>query len=100
MKDFNQWSFAEAAPPAGLAVPLQALWWLKKGKLALGPEWEKAHELCQTKEGEGSYDLVHALAHWIEGDTANANYWYRRVGVQRAADIAAEWQRVAAEFSK
>ncbi|MGB8314804.1 MAG: hypothetical protein WCE69_09995 [Aestuariivirga sp.] len=100
MKDFDQWSFAEAAPPAGLSVPLQALWWLKKGKLALGPEWEKAHEFCQANEGDHAHDLVHALAHWIEGDMSNAGYWYRRVGVQRAADIAMEWQRVAAELSK
>jgi hypothetical protein len=54
-----------AAPPSGLTVPQQALWWLKKGGLAMGPEWEKAHALCQQAEGTREYDLVHALAHWI-----------------------------------
>ena len=56
--------------------------------------------ICQTKEGEQFYDLVYALVHWIEGDMSNAGYWYRRAGVQRAADITEEWQRVAAELSK
>ena len=94
------WSYVENAPPAALPAPLQALWWLKKGGLAMGPEWNKAHELCQTGEGKRAYDLVHALVHWIEGDKTNTAYWYRRVGEHRAADIAAEWQRILSELSK
>lgn len=84
-----------STPPSGLTVPQQALWWLKKGGLAMGPEWEKAHALCQQAEGKREYDLVHALAHWIEGDDSNAAYWYRRVGGGRAATIKEEWERVA-----
>ena len=86
-------------PAASLPPPLQALWWLKKGNLALGPEWEKAHTLCQLKEGEPAYDLVHALAHWVEGDMGNAAYWYRRVKQDRAATKEAEWERIAAALS-
>ena len=82
--------------PKGLSVPLQALWWLRKGGFAMGPEWKTAHELCQSNEGDPDHDLVHALAHWIEGDMGNAAYWYRRVGGERAASIEAEWQRIAA----
>ena len=44
-------TFDAAEPPAALAPPLQALWWLKKGGLATGPEWERAHEICQAAEG-------------------------------------------------
>ncbi|MCA0434463.1 MAG: hypothetical protein LCH46_14520 [Proteobacteria bacterium] len=85
-----------ATPPAGISPPQQALWWLKKGAYALGPEWEKAHNICQQQEGTRAYDLVHALAHWIEGDAANRDYWYRRVSPwSRAASIEAEWQQVA-----
>ena len=84
-----------AAPPPDCTVPQQALWWLKKGGFAMGPEWKKAHALCQQKEGTREYDLVHALSHWIEGDDSNAAYWYRRVGGGRAATIADEWERVA-----
>ncbi len=100
MKDPNPWSTVEDAPPVALSPPLQALWWLKKGELVMGEEWKKAHELCQTQEGEHAYDLVHALVHWIEGDKSNAAYWYRRVGEQRAADIKTEWQRIVSELSK
>lgn len=79
-----------------LSAPLRALWWLRKGGLKMGPEWQKAHELCQLDEGNRAHDLVHALAHWIEGDDANAAYWYRRVGDRRAATVADEWHRIAA----
>ena len=60
--------FGMDTPPAGLARPLAALWWLKKGGLVMGPQWEKAHELCQMQEGDRAHDSVHALVHWIEGD--------------------------------
>ena len=83
------------APPASLSPPLHALWWLKKGGLKMGPEWHKAHGICQQREGDRAHDLVHALAHLIEGDRSNANYWYRRAGESPATDIAAEWQRLA-----
>lgn len=82
-------------PPHGLSVPQQALWWLKKGGFALGPEWDTAHHLCQQHEGDLDHDMVHALAHWIEGDAANAAYWYRRTGARRAATVVEEWTRIA-----
>lgn len=80
-----------------MTPPQQALDLLQKGGLKMGPDWQKAHEICQTAEGTRDYDLVHALCHWIEGDIANRNYWYARVAPwQRADTIAAEWQAVAA----
>jgi hypothetical protein len=85
--------------PAGLPAPLQALWWLRKGRLAMGNEWQKAHELCQQDEGDFAHDAVHALVHWIEGDAGNANYWYRRTGETRAATIEAEWRRLAEKLA-
>jgi hypothetical protein len=94
MAKFDSDSFKSSAPDANLAPPLQALWWLRKGGLLMGPEWQKAHTICQQDEGNPSYDIVHALAHWIEGDEANAAYWYRRAGGQKAETIEAEWERV------
>jgi hypothetical protein len=91
-------SFTHSTPDAYLTPPLQALWWLKKGGLVMGPEWEKGHAICQQDEGNPSYDIVHALAHWIEGDEANAAYWYRRVGGDRAATVAAEWDRILGQL--
>ena len=87
-------SFSNPTPPTDLSPPLQALWWLKKGNLVMGAEWEKAHAICQQKEGNPEYDIVHALAHWIEGDESNAAYWYRRVEGKRAVTIADEWERI------
>ena len=83
------------APPLVLSVPLQALWWLKKGGFQLGAEWKKAHSLCQQNEGDRAHDLVHALCHWVEGDPSNRDYWYRRIqGWTRASDFAQEWQQI------
>ena len=98
MTKFDPVSFSKPTPPIDLSPPLQALWRLKKGGLVLGPEWEKAHAICQQDEGNPQYDIVHALAHWIEGDEANARYWYQRVGGVRAPTIAAEWERIAGEL--
>lgn len=92
--------FAAEAPPDGLSPPRTALWWLKKGGLATGPAWERAHEICQAQEGDPAHDRVHALAHWIEGDLSNSAYWYRRSGDDgRAADIAGEWERLVADIA-
>jgi hypothetical protein len=86
--------FSTATPPPALSPPAQALWWLKKGDFKMGAAWETAHAICQTAEGTRSYDLVHALAHWIEGDESNRDYWYTRVGGGRAATVEDEWQRI------
>jgi len=52
---------------------LHALW------LGLRGEWASAHEIVQSQGGpEAAW--VHAWLHRIEGDEANAAYWYRRAG--------------------
>ena len=94
-------ALAAEAPPEGLAAPAAALWWLAKGGWAVGPEWERAHEICQQAEGEPDHDHVHALAHLIEGDGPNSDYWYRRAGRRRqSADPRAEWAAVAAALDR
>ncbi len=86
----------QQAPP-DLSPPQEALWWLKKGGFGLGPDWQRAHALCQLHEGNRDYDLVHALCHWIEGDLGNRDYWYRGLSPWvRAATIEAEWDAVRA----
>lgn len=67
-------SIARPQPPAGLSSALQALWWDAKGN------WKKAHERAQ--EHDVAADMrVHAYLHRKEGDQSNAEYWYRRCGV-------------------
>jgi hypothetical protein len=93
------WDASADSPPDGLAPAVAALWWLRKGGLATGPAWERAHAICQAHEGEPAADLVHALAHWVEGDLGNADFWYRRAGRCRGGDIDGEWTRLAAELA-
>jgi hypothetical protein len=89
-----------SAPPKDLTKPLQALWWVKKGSLRVGPEWDEAHVIVQAMEGVTEFDWVHALLHWIEADMGNADYWYRRAGKKRAtASVSAEWEHIAKSLS-
>jgi hypothetical protein len=84
-------SVSQAQPPAGLARPVQALWHAKKG------DWDAAHALAQQEEGEKRHDWVHAYLHRVEGDLANAGYWYRRAGQPAATGaLDAEWAAIAA----
>jgi len=74
---------------------LEALDSLKAGDLRTGPEWERAHEICQAHEGEADFDWIHALCHRIEGDDGNAGYWYRSAGRARnRGTIAEEWAAI------
>ena len=79
-------SLHAAAPPAGLPVPLQALWWDAKG------EWTRAHSLVdalETPEGMA----VHAYLHRKEGQEWNADYWYQRAGRRfRRPRLQEEWE--------
>jgi hypothetical protein len=82
-------SLAVAAPPAGMSLAAQALWWDAKGN------WQKAHECAQEQDDEtGAW--VHAYLHRKEGDASNAGYWYRRAGKPAATvPLADEWDAIA-----
>jgi hypothetical protein len=82
-------SLAETEPPAGLSPALQALWWQGRG------DWEQAHRLAQAGGGaDGAW--VHAHLHRVEGDLANAAYWYRRAGRPVAGSpLEDEWAAIA-----
>jgi hypothetical protein len=62
---------SEPQPPAGLTPALQSLWWMERGV------WERAHGLIDDANGADEC-WVHAHLHRVEGDLANAGYWYRR----------------------
>ncbi len=76
VEEFN----ALTAPEAEWPAPLAALWWDAKG------DWARAHGLVdelETQEGMA----VHAYLHRKEGAEWNADYWYKRAGLdtRRAA---------------
>ena len=82
-------SISEPAPPDGLSLALQALWWDAKG------DWQKAHECAQERDDRPGMH-VHAYLHRKEGDFDNADYWYGRAGDSRPrTDLAVEWRELA-----
>jgi hypothetical protein len=83
-------SLSAEKPPSGLAVPVEALWWAAKG------DWDTAHRLVQDDESKEAA-WVHAYLHRVEGDLANAGYWYRRAGrPETKAALEDEWAEIVA----
>ena len=83
-------SLEQDEPPGELPGALLALWYAAKG------DWHRAHEFAQAENDEtGAW--VHAYLHRVEGDQANAGYWYRRAGKARCeAPLQKEWEEIAA----
>lgn len=83
-----------AAEAATLPPLLYALWHDARG------DWASAHALAQDVEtSDGA--RVHAYLHRKEGDTFNANYWYRRAGQPAfAGSLEDEWMAVTAALLK
>jgi hypothetical protein len=86
-EDFRA-SLGAAAPPLGVSPALAAMWHDAKG------EWDAAHRLAQAEENaDGAW--VHAYLHRVEGDLANAGYWYRRAGKPASQQpLPAEWTAI------
>ena len=89
-KEFRSSAASGSEPPGGTSAALRALWHLARD------EWDAAHHLAQSQEDrEGSW--VHAHLHRVEGDLANARYWYRRAERPPSdAPLAEEWEEIAA----
>lgn len=82
-------SFDRAKPPADLAPALAALWWAGKD------EWAKAHKMVMDAAGRDCA-WVHAYLHRVEGDLANAGYWYRRARRPISTEpLTVEWAAIA-----
>ena len=81
---------AGEAAPGGLSGALAALWHLARD------EWDAAHGAAQSDDSrDGAW--VHAHLHRVEGDLANAGYWYRRADRPASeAPLDVEWEEIAA----
>jgi hypothetical protein len=66
-------SLEATTPPADVTPPLRALWHGLRG------DWRTAHEIVQAEDDRDSA-WVHAWLHRVEGDLANARYWYGQAG--------------------
>ena len=86
-KEFRA-SASRPAPPADLGPALTALWHLARD------EWDAAHGCAQSDDSrEGAW--VHAHLHRVEGDLANAAYWYRRADRPPSqASLDDEWEEI------
>jgi hypothetical protein len=84
----------QETPPGGLSLALQALWHQARG------DWDRAHRLAQAQhDGAGAW--VHAHLHRVEGDAANAGYWYRRAGrTPSQAPLEREWEEIVTALLK
>ena len=82
-------SLLDPAPPAGLSLGLEGLWWDGKG------DWNRAHK-CAQKQDDSLGAAVHAYLHRKEGDISNAGYWYRRSGKPVCkSSLLQEWSDIA-----
>ena len=82
-------SLAEEAPPEGLSMAAQALWWEAKG------DWHLAHQ-CAQKQPDADGAWAHAYLHRVEGDLRNAGGWYSRAGRPAStAPLKEEWETIA-----
>jgi hypothetical protein len=69
--------------------------------LAIAGEWKRAHEIVQQDEKDTTSCWIHAVLHKIEGDAANARYWYSRAGqsYEAYADAKAELAAIKAALT-
>src|SRR3977135_2031307 len=73
LEEFNGSIIHDEVPPAGLSIPLAALWWDAKRD---GPRAQSLVDELESMEGMA----VHAYLHRQEGSVSNAEYWYERSG--------------------
>jgi hypothetical protein len=86
--EFTQ-SLSGNEPVPGLSPALKALWWDAKG------DWRHAHG-CVEHETTAEAAWVHAYLHRVEGDLANARYWYSRAGQPPySGALTEEWGAIA-----
>lgn len=87
LSDFTA-SLQTPTPPASISPALRALWYDGRG------DWEGAHTIAQD-DGSAYGSWVHAYLHRKEGDTWNANYWYRKAGrTMPQTTLDEEWNTI------
>ncbi|MCY7359730.1 MAG: hypothetical protein LH609_20205 [Rudanella sp.] len=86
-------SLTALEPPTNLSPIAEALWHDAKG------DWERAHNVAQSREGIRDYDRLHAYLHRKEGDTRNAGYWYCQAKAEVfAGTLDEEWEALVQDF--
>jgi len=79
-------------PANGLSVQLKSLWYDGKG------DWRQAHTQVDQLADQASA-WVHAYLHRKEGDTWNADYWYKKAGqIRPDLSLDDEWEQLVSHF--
>ena len=87
LETFQQ-SVKGEAPPEGINVYLEAMWYDAHGN------WNKSHSLVDHLE-DVTASWVHAYLHRKEGDIWNADYWYKKAGRKRPdISLEQEWELI------
>lgn len=74
------------------SAELLALWYDGNG------DWKKAHDQVDQLSGK-SAARIHAYLHRKEGDQWNAEYWYRRAGVEVfQGSLEQEWKILLRDY--
>jgi len=85
---------SSALPKDNFSPELKALWYDGKG------DWKLAHDQVDHLTSK-SASRVHAYLHRKEGDSWNADYWYRKAGEKRPEiSLDEEWEELAQRFLK
>jgi hypothetical protein len=53
-------------------------------------DWQAAHAIVQEDEESALACWAHGIVHLMEGDTANARYWYKKAGRPFGEDVPKE----------
>ena len=63
-------------------------------------DWKGAHEIVQSDEESALACWAHGIVHVLEGDLANARYWYGRAGRRFSEDAPAEIAALSAALKR
>ena len=63
-------------------------------------DWKSAHEIVQADENSAAACWAHGIVHLMEGDVANARYWYRKAGRPFNQDLPAEIAALSATLKR
>ena len=63
-------------------------------------DWQAAHAIVQEDEASALACWAHGIVHLMEGDTANARYWYKKAGRPFGEDVPKEIAALSAAVER
>jgi hypothetical protein len=63
-------------------------------------DWQAAHAIVQEDEASALACWAHGIVHVMEGDLANARYWYKKAGRPFGEDVPKEIAALSAAVER